>query len=543
MKKKVVLFLTFILLLVNILPVNAANSNYNIFLGSTTLKESINVINGSESGVALGNDIYLNDCKTASLSSGKENISIDNPGQTKWIKITPTSDVYYTAIYSSAIDPSKSLFLYCYDSRSGKANIVNTNYNITFDDCYELSAILSAGKTYFLGACFTATNIKATGTISYDSIYTNLTPYTNINYNETITNLRGTTIFRFVPSVSSEYFMYYCPDYMNCNIFDSNGNLVDVSNFYAEDKGDCHSYCYLGYRLSANQTYTMILSGTSDFKITDAKAQKLSLNVSKITIKKGTKYTWLKSKFTPSCTTDKTLTYTSSNKKVATVDNKGVIKGKRAGKATITVKTSNGKKAKVKVTVSDNNIAVTKIKLNDNEQTVKVGDKISLTSKVSPVNATNKKVTWKSSNKKVAKVNSNGVVTMLRSGKATITCTAKDGSGKSASFKITDKKPDKIKLSSVKSDYRKGVSFSWKLPNRTFGYEFYRSTSRKGIYEKVNEITEKEISACINGKYINCSFSDQNSGTTYYYKIRAYVTIADKKVYGKYSSVKSVKIK
>ena len=47
-----------------------------------------------------------------------------------------------------------------------------------------------------------------------------------------------------------------------------------------------------------------------------------------------------------------TLKYTSSKKKVATVDSKGVVKGKKKGTAKITVTAANNKKAKVTVTVT-----------------------------------------------------------------------------------------------------------------------------------------------------------------------------------------------
>ena len=45
------------------------------------------------------------------------------------------------------------------------------------------------------------------------------------------------------------------------------------------------------------------------------------------------------------------ITYSSSNKKVATVNSSGVITAKKKGTATITVKTANGKKAKLKIKV------------------------------------------------------------------------------------------------------------------------------------------------------------------------------------------------
>lgn len=59
-------------------------------------------------------------------------------------------------------------------------------------------------------------------------------------------------------------------------------------------------------------------------------------------------------------------------------------------------------------------------------------------------NAANKVVTWKSSNTKVATVNSRGKVTAKSPGTATITCTAKDGSGKKATCKITVRKYTEI---------------------------------------------------------------------------------------------------
>ena len=65
-------------------------------------------------------------------------------------------------------------------------------------------------------------------------------------------------------------------------------------------------------------------------------------------MKKGKKVT-LKPKVTPSYSDDK-ITYKSANKKIATVTSKGVVKGIKKGKTTITVK-SGKKSVKVKVTV------------------------------------------------------------------------------------------------------------------------------------------------------------------------------------------------
>lgn len=91
--------------------------------------------------------------------------------------------------------------------------------------------------------------------------------------------------------------------------------------------------------------------GDADAKVlkisTVPSAEKKTLKVSKtsLNIKVGKKAA-IKATTTPKAK----ITYTSSNKKVATVSAKGVVTGKKAGKATITVK-ANGKTVKVKVTV------------------------------------------------------------------------------------------------------------------------------------------------------------------------------------------------
>lgn len=75
----------------------------------------------------------------------------------------------------------------------------------------------------------------------------------------------------------------------------------------------------------------------------------IKLNKTKVTLAKGKKVT-LKATVAPSNATDKNVTFTSSNTKVATVNAKGVVTAKKAGKATITAK-AGIKKATCKIVV------------------------------------------------------------------------------------------------------------------------------------------------------------------------------------------------
>ena len=136
---------------------------------------------------------------------------------------------------------------------------------------------------------------------------------------------------------------------------------------------------------------------------------------SKYTIAKG-KTTTLKPVLSP-VTSQEKITYSSSNKKVATVSSKGVIKGVKAGTAKITVK-SGSKKAVLTVTVP--RVATKKISGIKSTLTLQRGKVSQLKPKLSPSNSDDK-ISYSSSNSKVATVNAKGVITAKKKGTAVIT--------------------------------------------------------------------------------------------------------------------------
>ena len=163
-----------------------------------------------------------------------------------------------------------------------------------------------------------------------------------------------------------------------------------------------------------------------------------NLPAKQLTLKKGKTFT-LKPKVTVTGKISKKVTYKTSNKKVVAVNAKGKITAKKKGTAKIYVISKADKKKKCTITVTVG-ILVTKVKLNKTKSTMTVGKKQTLKATVTPKKASSKAVVWKSSNTKVATVTSKGVVKAKKAGTVTITATAKDGSGKKATCKVTVKK-------------------------------------------------------------------------------------------------------
>ena len=83
--------------------------------------------------------------------------------------------------------------------------------------------------------------------------------------------------------------------------------------------------------------------------------------------------------------------FTTSNKKIATVTAKGVVKAKKAGKVTITAK-AGSKKAVCKVTVKKVSKKVKKVTVKKSKVTVYVGKTSKISATVTPAKATIKKV-------------------------------------------------------------------------------------------------------------------------------------------------------
>ncbi len=135
--------------------------------------------------------------------------------------------------------------------------------------------------------------------------------------------------------------------------------------------------------------------------------------------------------------------WVSSNPKIAAVNSKGVVTGKKAGTVKITAVSKANKKVKKTFTVRVMSKAVTKVKIARTDTDVDLAGakskKVRLSVKASPSSAA-QSFQYASSNTKVATVSKSGVVKFVKPGKVKITVTATDGSKKKASvtFRVTD---------------------------------------------------------------------------------------------------------
>ena len=123
----------------------------------------------------------------------------------------------------------------------------------------------------------------------------------------------------------------------------------------------------------------------------------------------------------PDDATNKSIMWSSSDSKIASVDSNGKVIAKKEGSATISVVSSNGKVAKANINVKEKVIEVESIILDKQSLILFTGESIDIKASVEPLNATDKKITWSSSDSKIASVDSNGKVTANKKGDVTIT--------------------------------------------------------------------------------------------------------------------------
>ena len=223
--------------------------------------------------------------------------------------------------------------------------------------------------------------------------------------------------------------------------------------------------------------------------------ESIKANVSAMELKIG-ETGWAGVTYNPSNATNKTLTWKSSNEKVATVK-EGTVKAVGIGTATLTATSEDGgKTATCKVTVTDGKKHIESIRLKTDSIEMKPGEGKTIYAEYNPSNVDDKTLYWKSSNEKVVTVNE-GYAKAIGEGTATVTAVSRDG-GKTASCKVTvtsgTVKLQSIKISSSTEILTKGegktiyVTYN---PNNVTDKTLYWSSSN----EKIATVSEGYVKA------------------------------------------------
>ena len=231
--------------------------------------------------------------------------------------------------------------------------------------------------------------------------------------------------------------------------------------------------------VAGTETRTCKVCGTTESRSIAQLAATIKLTAAKVTVKVGDsaevgKYV------TGLAKGDSVASYTSSNKKAATVSKTGKVTGKAAGTAKITVKLASGKTADITVTVQKKEIATKSIKNLSKMMKIKLKGTAQLKPVISPSNTTDK-LTYVSSDKKIVTVSAKGKLTAKKVGKAKITV---QSGKKKFTITVTVAAPTPTGMKNVPTSKKlaKGKSFVLKptlLPAGATGKITYKTSDKK----------------------------------------------------------------
>ena len=235
-------------------------------------------------------------------------------------------------------------------------------------------------------------------------------------------------------------------------------------------------------------------------KPTDIKVSSIKLNTKNHTMYSN-QYVQLKATVLPNNAYNKSVTWKSSNSKIATVDKNGKVKALKVGNATITATSTDGSNvsAQCKIKVVQR---VTKIKLNKSIINLsKKGKTAKLKATVLPNNAYNKSVTWKSNNTKVVTVDKNGKIkATTNKGITYVNAIAKDGSKiRTRVLVVVGEKVKKITLNKTSVTLNRGaknrgfqLKKAIKNKNATYkGVSWYSSNKNVATVNSNGKVTIK----------------------------------------------------
>ena len=177
------------------------------------------------------------------------------------------------------------------------------------------------------------------------------------------------------------------------------------------------------------------VKATCEITVNPALVESISLDPAEWICTKG-QIIQVNARMVPANADDLTLTWSSGDVSVATVNNDGLVTAVGIGECVITASAADGSGVSACCSVTVKPVLVESISLDPAEWICTKGQSLQVNARILPANADDLTLTWSSGDESVATVNSDGLVTAIGIGECIITASAADGSGVSASCSV-----------------------------------------------------------------------------------------------------------
>ncbi len=274
---------------------------------------------------------------------------------------------------------------------------------------------------------------------------------------------------------------------------------VIVSPWYAEDKevywsssdetvAQVDDYG----KVTAVKSGSATITATANNDLADSINVTVITSVNKVTVSPKTvtvelnETTQLTTAVEPADADDTTVTWTSDNEEVASVDENGLVTGTGVGQAMITATSVNGKTSTATVTVA---VSAQSIEIQQSEPVVSVSESIQLTAVILPETTTNKTITWSSGNTQIASVTNDGIVTGVSEGTTVIKAKAHNGINTEVTVTVTQGL-NNVKISHI-CTFNNDLALGYLVPvNAVEGYENIYLEVKKQVYSEAGNEAE-----------------------------------------------------
>lgn len=353
-------------------------------------------------------------------------VTVGNGGVPETVKVTEV-DITNNSLFLNAGETTQlSVVVKPDNATNKKVEYSTTNANVATVDANGLVKAVGEGRAYIY-----AKSADGPSDSVYVYVRKSVTPQppkevkvTNVSVDRRYLTLEEGENYTLTATVSpadaTNKTINYSSSDTSVATVDANGNIKAVkagyAYIYAKSVDGPYAYSYV--TVKAKETP----QPPAEVKVTN-----ITLDTRYLRLDAGKKYE-LNYTVYPYNATDKTLTWTSSNENVATVEN-GVITAIGRGSAYITATSSNGVQTSCYVDVygEAKPVKVTGIYFSDRQLGLKVGETKAASVLFTPNNATNKNVTYSSLNSSIARVDENGNITGVRPGTVYIYARSVDG--------------------------------------------------------------------------------------------------------------------